>query len=106
MAGAATGAVAGAIVGGPVGAAIGGIAGAATGSIAGNVVAPPDNVRTYVREHRVDPVYLDGEVVVGATLPENVEVRRIPDYKYEYVYVNQVPVLVEPGSRRIVYVLR
>lgn len=106
VAGAATGAVTGAIVGGPIGAAIGGIAGAATGSIAGNVVAPPDTVRTYVREHRVDPVYLDGEVVVGATLPEDIEVRRIPDYQYEYVYVNQVPVLVEPGSRRIVYVLR
>lgn len=106
VAGAATGAVAGAIVGGPIGAAIGGIAGAATGSIAGSVVNPPDTVRTYVREHRADPIYLDGEVVVGATLPENVEVRRIPDYEYEYVYVNQVPVLVEPSTRRIVYVLR
>ncbi len=104
--GAATGAIAGAIIGGPVGAAIGGVAGAATGSITGSIVDPAPAVRTYVRDHRVEPVYLDGEVVVGATLPEEVEVYPIPDYEYRYVYVNQVPVLVEPSSRRIVYVVR
>jgi uncharacterized protein YraI len=106
IAGMATGAVAGAIIGGPVGAASGGVAGAATGSITGAVIDPPDTVRTYVREHRVDPVYLEGEVVVGATLPENVVVHRIPDYDYEYVYVNGVPAVVEPDTRRIVYVVR
>jgi hypothetical protein len=63
-------------------------------------------VRTYVTSNQVDPVYLDGEVVVGASLPETVQLREIPDYEYRYVYVNGQPVLVEPQSRRIVYVMR
>ncbi len=105
-AGMATGAIAGAIIGGPIGAAIGGVAGAATGAIAGSVVEPTAEVTTYVRENRVDPVYLDGEVVVGASLPSNVEVYEVPNYEYRYVYVNEVPVLVEPETRRIVHIVR
>ena len=55
----------------------------------------------------VDPVYLQGEVVVGAGLPETVQLRPVPDYgTYRYVYVNGQPVLVDPASRRIVYVYR
>ena len=54
----------------------------------------------------MDPVYLEGEVVVGAGLPETVQLRPVPDYEYNYVYVNGQPVLVEPQSRRIVYVVR
>lgn len=100
------GAIAGAIVGGPIGAAVGGAAGVVAGGTGGTVIDPPENVRTYVRSNTVEPVYLDGEVVVGAGLPETVELREIPDYEYRYVYVNGQPVLVEPGSRRIVYVLR
>jgi hypothetical protein len=66
---------------------------------------PPQPAITYVRENRVEPVYLEGEVVVGARLPENVELRPIPDYEYRYVYVNGVPVLVNQ-ERQIVYVVR
>lgn len=106
VAGAATGAVAGAIIGGPVGAAIGGIAGAATGSIAGSIADPTPEVTTYVRSNPVDPVYLDGEVVVGAQLPPSVEVYQVPEYEYRYVYVNGLPVLVEPESRKIVHIIR
>lgn len=67
---------------------------------------PPPTVQTYVVEHPVDPVTLSGEVVVGATLPTDVGLAPVPDYDYEYAYVNQVPVLVEPSTRRIVYVYR
>ncbi|MBZ9764587.1 DUF1236 domain-containing protein [Mesorhizobium sp. CA8] len=67
---------------------------------------PPAEVGTYVTTHRVDPVYLEGEVVTGATLPDTVELREIPDYRYRYVYVNNQPALVDPGTRRIVYVMR
>lgn len=70
------------------------------------VIDPPDTVRTYITTNRVDPVYLDGEVVVGAGIPDRVVLRDIPDYEYRYVYVNGVPALVEPSSRRIVYVAR
>ena len=104
--GGTTGAIAGAIVGGPVGAAVGGAAGVVAGGAGGTVIDPPEQVRSYVRSNTIEPVYLDGEVVVGAGLPDTVQLREIPDYQYRYVYVNGQPVLVEPGSRRIVYVLR
>lgn len=67
---------------------------------------PPATVRTYVDTHRLDPVYLDGEVVTGATLPDTVELREIPDYNYRYVYVNGQPVLIDPRTHRIMYVVR
>ena len=101
--GMATGAVAGALIGGPIGAAVGAVAGGAVGA---TVIEPPEEVRTYVTTNTVDPIYLDGEVVVGAGLPETVTLREIPNYQYRYVYLNGQPVLVEPQSRRIVYVLR
>ncbi|MER9241797.1 DUF1236 domain-containing protein [Mesorhizobium sp. M0633] len=67
---------------------------------------PPAEIRTYVRTHRLDPVYLEGEVVTGATLPDTVELREIPDYDYRYVYVNGQPALIDPDTRRIMYVVR
>ena len=83
-----------------------------TGAIVSNgdpiesIGRPPAEVGAYVTTHRVDPVSLDGEVVTGATLPDSVELREIPDYRYRYVYVNNQPALVDPGTRRIVYVMR
>lgn len=106
VAGAATGAVAGALIAGPLGAAVGGVAGAATGGFADAVIEPPAEVRTYITANEVDPVFLDGEVVIGAGLPETVVLREVPDYEYRYVYVNNQPVLVEPQTRRIVYIAR
>jgi uncharacterized protein YraI len=82
-----------------VGSILGGV-----GNLATAAVTPPGHVRTYVRDNRYDPVLLQGEVVVGAQLPAVVELRPIPDYEYHYAYVNGVPVLVEPGTRRIVHV--
>lgn len=102
LTGAATGALAGAIIGGPVGAAIGG----GVGLVAGAAVSPPEERIEYVRSNPVDPVYLEGEAVVGAQLPDTVELRTIPDYEYQYVYVNGQPVLVDPSNRQVVYVVR
>jgi len=99
--GAATGAIAGVLIGGPIGAVAGGVIG---GTVGGTVDIPPPAI-AYVQENRFDPVYLDGEVVVGASLPANVEIRPIPDYEYHYVYVNGVPVLVNQ-QRQIVYIVR
>lgn len=100
--GAVGGAIAGAVIAGPVGAVVGGVAGAAIGA----AVDPPKEVRTYVTENALDPVYVDGEVVVGATLPEPVAVTPVPNSEYAYVYLNGVPVLVEPGTRKVVYIFR
>ena len=106
-AGMTTGAIAGAIVAGPVGAAVGALAGGAVGMTAGEVIdPPPPEVRTYVAAHATQPVYLEGEAVVGATIPEPVALQPIPDYQYGYVYLNGQPVLVDPGNRQIVYVVR
>jgi uncharacterized protein YraI len=102
------------VVGGPIEAATGvadaaaGVADTAidAGAALGSAVAPPPAVETYVADHPVDDVYLDSEVAVGAGLPDSVALAPIPDYRYRYVYVNRQPVLVEPSSRRIVYVYR
>ncbi len=105
-AGAVGGAIVGALVGGPVGAAVGGVAGAAATGTAAGVIDPPETVTTYVTSNQVEPVYLDGEVVVGAGVPDTVELVEIPDYEYRYVNVNSQPVLVDPSTRQIVYVYR
>jgi uncharacterized protein YraI len=100
--GAAGGAATGAVLGGPVGAAIG----YAAGGLLGGLTSVPDPVVSYVREHRTETVYLDGEVVVGGTIPEDVELVEVPDTEFRYVYVNEVPAVVEPDSRRIVRIVR
>jgi uncharacterized protein YraI len=84
----------------------GAVVGTISGGAAATVIDPPERIRTYVTANEFEPVYLDGEVVVGAGLPETVTLREIPDYEYRYSYVNGQPVLVEPGTRRIVYVMR
>jgi uncharacterized protein YraI len=106
VAGAATGAVVGALVGGPIGAVVGGAVGTTSGATAGAIIDPPAVARTYVTANPGDPVYLDGEVVIGAGVPDTVALQVIPDYQYQYVYINGQPVLVDPGSRQIVYVIR
>jgi uncharacterized protein YraI len=100
--GAVSGAIAGAIIGGPVGAAVGGVAGATIGA----AVTAPAHVRTYVAEQPVEPVYAEGEVVIGATLPEAVVLHPVPDYEYRFAYVNHQRVLVDPASRQVVYIVR
>jgi uncharacterized protein YraI len=69
-----------------------------------DAIAPPETVQTYIEANPVDTVQLQGDVVVGATLPRSVAVRTIPDYQYSYVQVNGRPVLVDPVTHRIVYV--
>ena len=100
--GAGTGAVAGALLGGPIGAAVGAVAGAALGG-GSNV---PEPVVSYVRSNRVDPVYLEGEVVEGAALPDTVVLTPVPESDYQYADVNGVPAIIDPQTRTIVRVVR
>jgi uncharacterized protein YraI len=104
--GAASGAVVGALVGGPIGAAVGGTIGAASGGVTGAIIDPPETARAYVTSNPVDPIFLEGEVVIGAGVPETVALQTIPDYEYGYVYINGQAVLVDPATRQIVYVVR
>jgi hypothetical protein len=105
--GAAGGAVTGAIVGGPVGAVVGGTIGAIVGTA---VDPPPPEVVTYVETQQPPPVMLQGDLVVGATLPESVVLYPVPadvyvsadGWAYEYAYVNGHRVVVDPRTRAIV----
>ncbi|MBP2558301.1 uncharacterized protein YraI [Neorhizobium galegae] len=67
-------------------------------------VEPPETVISYIEEHPVQPVYVRNEVAIGATLPPGVVIQQVPDYDYDYVVVNDRPVLVDPGTRRIVHI--
>jgi hypothetical protein len=107
-AGATSGAVGGAIVGGPVGAAIGGVTGAIVGGLADQ---QQPRFRQYVVTQDVPSYRYQEEVRVGATLPASgVQYYEVPaEYgvtQYRYTVVNDTPVLVEPGTRRIVQVIR
>ena len=100
--GGVAGAIAGGLMGGPVGAVIG----AAVGMGVGTAVAPEERVTTYVVQNPVEPIYLDGEVVVGAGIPDAVTLAEVPDSDYYYAYINGTRVLVEREQRRIVYIVR
>lgn len=104
LAGGSAGVIAGALIAGPVGAVIGGIVGATAGAAA--VPAPEPQFITYVQSNPVDTVYLDGEVVVGAGVPDLVTLYPVPDSTYSYVYINGVPVLVETPTRKVIYIVR
>jgi uncharacterized protein YraI len=69
-------------------------------------LTPPPAVQSYVVSHPTSPVYLNGEVVEGAALPDTVAISGVPGYDYDYAYVNSVPVLVEPSTRQVLYVYR
>jgi hypothetical protein len=69
-------------------------------------IIPAPQVLSFVTQQVVEPVLVDGEVMVGATLPAAVPVYPIPASPYVYSYVNGVRVVVEPGARRVVYVVR
>src|SRR5680860_108092 len=99
---AVVGGIVGALVGGPVGAAAGIVAGSATGAVA----TPPESVTTYVVTNQLEPIYLNGEVIVGSGLPESVEIAQIPDSEYGYVYVNGVRAVVDPADRTVIYIVR
>lgn len=102
VAGGAAGAIVGGVLGGPVGAALG----AAAGSAAGDSADPSEEVIAYARDTEVTAVYVNGEVVKGATLPEGLDLTTVPNSDYTLVYVNGVKVLVDPETRRIGYIIR
>lgn len=96
---------------GPVGAIIGGTIGGVVGGVAGilGVEERPRFRRYVVEEHRPSYRY-QGDVRVGAVLPEaGVTYYEVPpEYgvrEYRYTVVNDRPVLVDPRTHRIVEVV-
>ncbi|QOL81427.1 DUF1236 domain-containing protein [Pseudooceanicola spongiae] len=98
--GLSAGALAMSLIGGPAAVAAGVLAGTALGA-----AAVPEKTVTYVTEHPVEPVYLNGEVAVGAGIPQEVTLAAIPDTTESYAYINGQPVIVDQ-DRTIVHVVR
>lgn len=65
-------------------------------------------IKSYVTEHRVRPVTTKEKIVVGGTVPSDVELEAVPaDWgpsltKYRYVYSGERVMLVDPSSRTVV----
>ncbi|MBB06230.1 DUF1236 domain-containing protein [Pseudooceanicola sp.] len=94
------GAIAMSAIGGPAA-----VAGAlAAGAVAGAATVPERTV-TYVQSNPLDPIYVEGEVVVGAGIPAEVSLVAVPESDYQYAYLNGTPVLVDQ-ERKIVRVVR
>ncbi len=104
----AEGAAAGAVIGALTAVATGGasgivVASALGGAVAGDVVEDiTDEEVTYVVNNRVETVYLDGEVVIGAAIPDGVETYEIPNSAYRYLVVNNTAVIVDAETGAIV----
>ncbi|MDE5439927.1 DUF1236 domain-containing protein [Bradyrhizobium sp. CSA207] len=65
-------------------------------------------IKSYITEHRVHPVTTKEKIIIGATVPSDVELEAVPpDWgpsltKYRYVYSGDRVMLVDPGSRTVV----
>jgi hypothetical protein len=96
---------------GPVGAAVGAAVGGAVGGVKGLLgVDDRPRFRRYVVEQHRPSYHYEGPVAVGMVLPESgVEYYDVPEeyhvQGYRYAIVDDMPVLVEPRSRRVVEVL-
>jgi len=74
----------------------------ATASIAPDI---PETTITYVERHPVEPVLLEGPVEAGVVIPRNVQIVEVPENPtYGYIYVDQRPVLVDRGTREVIWV--
>lgn len=73
-----------------------------TASISSGV---PDTTITYVERHPVDPVILEGPVEAGVVIPDTVQIVEIPESPdYGYIYVDERPVVVNRGTREVIWV--
>jgi hypothetical protein len=76
-------------------------------------IAPEQRTRIkeYVVKERVRPARIQERVVVGGTLPADVELSVVPNdwgpsfSRYRYVYWDDHVVLVEPSSRRVIQII-
>jgi uncharacterized protein DUF1236 len=66
-------------------------------------------IKSYITEHKVSPVQTREKIIVGATVPSDVELEAVPaDWgpsltKYRYVYSGDRVMLVDPGTRTVVH---
>ncbi|PAQ07023.1 DUF1236 domain-containing protein [Mesorhizobium temperatum] len=73
------------------------------------IIAPEQEtvIREYVEKQPLASVELPGvELNIGSTLPDTVELHEVPDVEYRYVVVDNQTVIVDPGTRKIVKIIR
>jgi Protein of unknown function (DUF1236) len=82
-----------------------------TGTARSAVAIEPEartRIKTYVTEKKLRPVTTRERIVVGGTVPSDVELAAVPSdwgpslTRYRYVYSNDRVMLVDPGSRTVV----
>jgi hypothetical protein len=65
-------------------------------------------IRSYVTEHKIRPIQSQERVVVGSTVPREVELEAVPAEwgpsltRYRYVYSGERVMLVDPGTRTVI----
>ena len=80
-------------------------------AFADTVVVSPEQqtvIREYVKKNPVASIDLPGvSLDIGSTVPDTVELHQldVPDAKYEYVVVGGRTVLVDPGTRKVIYTM-
>jgi hypothetical protein len=68
-------------------------------------------IREYVMRERIAPVAIQEHVVVGTSLPSEVQLRPVPTAwgpwapHYRYFYSNENVYIVEPRARRVVRII-
>ncbi len=78
---------------------------------ADTIVIKPEQetvIRQYIQKKPLASIDLPGvEINVGTRLPDTVELHalEVPDVTYQYVVIGDRTVLVDPGTREIVYVM-
>ncbi|SJM33949.1 DUF1236 domain-containing protein [Mesorhizobium delmotii] len=73
------------------------------------IIAPEQEtvIREYVEKQPLASVKIPGvELNIGSTLPDTVELHEVPDVEYRYVVVDNQTVIVDPGTRKIVKIIR
>lgn len=64
-----------------------------------------ESLLTYVVQNPPQPIWLNGEVVVGAVIPNAVTTYTIPNTPYSYTNINDTLVVVNPVDRAIIHTL-
>jgi len=78
-------------------------------SCADEVVIAPEQetvIKEYVHKQPLASVNLPGvKLNIGTSVPDTVELHKIPDVKYEYVVIDNRTVVVDPGTRKIIKIM-
>jgi hypothetical protein len=83
------------------------------GGAASVTIAPEQRtkIKQYVVQQKVKPVTVKEKIVMGSTLPADVELLAVPDdwgpgfSRYRYIYSDNHVALIEPSSRRVVQII-